>query len=186
MLLEKMTEGDIKLCTSKIQLKDNKIFLLASFQIMKEQHKLDSSVMAEASLSIDHPIIVKVGKKTFPIGTREEFLHRRLAIQAARQRVQKGIRYSAGGKGRKKKLAALDRFIDKEKNYVSTKLHLYSKRLIEICLKNRAGALLLTIQVEKEEVAKEDEFLLRNWSYYELKQKISYKAEKAGIMVIVE
>jgi transposase len=27
---------------------------------------------------------------------------------------------------------------------------------------------------------------LRNWSYYALKEKISYKAEKAGIAIIVE
>lgn len=185
-LLDKMAEGRIKLCTSKIQIKNNKIFLLATFQMEKEQHQLDSSIIAEASLSIDYPIIVKVGKHTFSIGTREEFLYRRVAIQAARQRVQKGIRYSAGGRGRKKKLAALDRFREHEKNYVNTRLHLYSKRLIEICIKHKAGTLLLANQVDKEEVAKEDEFLLRNWSYYQLKQKIAYKAERAGIGVIVE
>ncbi|WP_448636098.1 hypothetical protein [Pedobacter panaciterrae] len=38
----------------------------------------------------------------------------------------------------------------------------------------------------KEEIAKEDPFLLQNWSYYSLKDKINYKAEKAGIQVIVE
>jgi hypothetical protein len=185
-LLDKMAAGRLKLCTSKIQLKDNKIFLLAAFQMEKEQHQLDETIIAEASLSIDQPIVVKIGKYTYPIGTREEFLYRRLAIQAARQRVQKGIRYSRGGKGRKKKLGALDRFTDKEKNYVSSKLHLYSKMLIEICLKHRAGALLLTNQADREEATKEDEFLLRNWSYYQLKQKIAYKAERAGIVMIEE
>lgn len=186
VLLDKMSAGGLKLCTSKIQLKDNKIFLLASFQMKKEQHQLDETIIAEASLSIDHPIVVKIGKYTYPIGMREEFLYRRLAIQAARQRLQKGIRYSRGGKGRKKKLGALDRFTNKEKNYVSSKLHLYSKMLIEICLKHRAGALLLTNQADREEAAKEDEFLLRNWSYHELKQKIAYKAERAGIVMIEE
>jgi IS605 OrfB family transposase len=181
-----MVAGDIKLCTSEFQLKDKKIFLLASFEMKKENHQLDTAMIAEASLSVDHPIVVKVGKNVYPIGTREEFLYRRLAIQAARQRIQKGSRYCRGGKGYKKKLGALERFRDKEKNYIGTKLHLYSKRLIEICIKHRAGALLLTNQAEKEESAKEDEFLLRNWSYFELKQKIAYKAERAGIMVIEE
>jgi IS605 OrfB family transposase len=32
----------------------------------------------------------------------------------------------------------------------------------------------------------EEEFLLRNWSYYELLTRIKYKAAKAGIEVIVE
>lgn len=185
-LLDKMMAGEIKLCTSQFQLKDKKIFLLASFEIKKDKLPLDTSMIAEASLSIDYPIVLKVDKKVYPIGTREEFLYRRLAIQAARQRVQKAVTYSRGGKGYKKKLAALDRFRDKEKNYIGTKLHLYSKRLIEICIKHKAGALLLTDQAEKEESAKEDEFLLRNWSYFELKQKITYKAERAGITVIEE
>jgi IS605 OrfB family transposase len=65
-------------------------------------------------------------------------------------------------------------------------MHLYSRRLIDICIKFKAGTLLLVNQQQKEEEAKEDAFLLRNWSFYTLKEKIQYKAAKAGIEVIVE
>lgn len=68
----------------------------------------------------------------------------------------------------------------------TSKLHLYSRRLIDICVKHKAGTLLLINQHEKEAVAKEDEFLLRNWSYYGLKEKIAYKAKKVGITLIIE
>src|SRR5690606_26006858 len=88
-LLDKMMSGNVKLCTSSIQLKDKKIYLLASFRIDKENHSLDQTVVAEATLSIDFPIIVTVGKSRYNIGTKEEFLYRRLAIQAARLRIQK-------------------------------------------------------------------------------------------------
>jgi len=40
-------------------------------------------------------------------------------------------------------------------------------------------------QEEKIELAKEEEFVLRNWSYYELMTKIKYKADKAGIELII-
>jgi IS605 OrfB family transposase len=83
-------------------------------------------------------------------------------------------------------LKALDRFTEAEKNYVNSRIHLYSRRLIDICVKHGAATLILTGQQDKEETAKEDEFLLRNWSYHALKEKISYKAEKAGIAIIVE
>jgi transposase len=53
-------------------------------------------------------------------------------------------------------------------------------------VKHGAATLILIGQQGKEEAAKEDAFLLRNWSYYALKEKISYKAEKAGIAIIVE
>jgi transposase len=80
----------------------------------------------------------------------------------------------------------LSEFQGKEKKYITNKLHLYSRRLIDICVKHKAGTLLLINQQEKEAVAKEDEFLLRNWSYYGLKEKIAYKAQKVGITLIVE
>lgn len=41
-------------------------------------------------------------------------------------------------------------------------------------------------QTEKEAAAVGEEFVLRNWSYYALKEKIQYKANKAGILVITE
>ena len=40
-------------------------------------------------------------------------------------------------------------------------------------------------QEDKVDIAKKEEFVLRNWSYYELMTKIKYKAEKAGIELIV-
>ena len=186
VLLDKMMAGRVKLCTSSIQLKNNKIFLLATFRIEKEKNPLDETVIAEAALSIDYPLIVTVGKSRYNIGAREEFLYRRLAIQAARSRLQKAVKYNNGGNGRIKKLQALERFAETEKNYVNSRMHLYSRMLINICVKHGAATLILIDQKEKEDAAKEDEFLLRNWSYHALKEKISYKAEKAGITVIGE
>jgi hypothetical protein len=186
VLLNKMMAGMVKICSGSIQLKNNKIYLLAAFRIEKEKHLLDESIIAEATLSIDYPVIVTIGKSHYNIGTKEEFLYRRLAIQSARRRVEKAVAYNRGGKGRKKKLQVLNRFNEVEKNYVTNRLHLYSRKLINICIKHSVGTLILIQQEEKELVAKEDGFLLRNWSYFELREKISYKAKKAGITIIVE
>lgn len=186
LLLDKMLAGMVKLCTSSIQLKGNKIYLLATFQIEKEKNVLDSTVIAEAALSIEHPIIVTINKNRYNIGSKEEFLYRRLAIQSARQRLQKAVKYNRSGKGRRRKTQALDRFAQTEKNYVTSRMHLYSRMLIDICVKHGAATLILEDQQDKEEAAKEDEFLLRNWSYCALKEKIAYKADKAGINIIME
>jgi len=186
VLLQRTLVGKVKLCTSSLKLDKGKIFWLAAFEMERDQYELDPSIIAEASLSIEHPIAVKVGKEVFQIGNKEEFLHRRLAIQAARHRLQRGSTFNRPGKGRKRKLKSLNDYSEKEKRYVDNRLHLYSRRLIEHCLKNQAGTLLLVNQEQKEEVAKEEEFLLRNWSYFGLKEKIAYKAKKAGIEVIVE
>jgi hypothetical protein len=185
-LFHKAINGEIKLCTSSLVLEEKKIYLLASFRLEKDQHSLDPAIIAEASLSLEYPIVVHVGKARYNIGNKEEFLYRRLAIQAARQRVQKAAAFNRSQHGKVRKLKALKRFEDKEYNYIKHKLHVYSRRLIDICIKNRAGNLLLVNQHDKEQAAKEDEFLLRNWSYHDLKEKIFYKAAKAGIEIIIE
>ena len=53
-------------------------------------------------------------------------------------------------------------------------------------LNTRRGTLILINQEDKIGIAKEEEFVLRNWSYYELMAKIKYKAEKAGIELITD
>ncbi|WP_262245350.1 hypothetical protein [Parapedobacter soli] len=186
VLIQRNIAGKLKLCASSLKIDKGKLYLLAAFEMERDAHQLKDSVIAEASLSIEHPIVVNVGKAQFQIGNKEEFLHRRLAIQAARHRLQRGSTYNRSGKGRQRKLKSLDDWDAKERQYVDSRLHLYSRRLIDLCIKSEAGTLLLVNQQQKEEVAKEEEFLLRNWSYYGLKEKIAYKAKKAGINVIEE
>ncbi len=130
--------------------------------------------------------MVKTDKARLTIGTREEFLYRRLAIQTALKRAQVGATYSKSGKGQKRKLKAVERLRKAESNYVSHRLHVYSRRLIDFCIKHQAGTLILLNHEDKAGIAKEEMFVLRNWSYYDLMSKIKYKAEKAGIELIID
>lgn len=186
ILLEKARQEKIKLCTSSLYIDQGKIFLLAVFLMEKEENTLDESIIAEASLSINHPVTLNIGKDLFTIGDKEEFLHRRLAIQAARRRVQKGAIFNRGGHGRKRKMKSTEHYNEKEYSYINYKLHVYSRRLIDLCIKNKAATLILVNQKAKEEITKEDTFLLQDWSYFNLKDKIAYKATKAGIVMVCE
>ena len=61
--------------------------------------------------------------------------------------------------------------------------------LVDLAIKHKCGTIALLNQKGREDKAKEDNlngepFVLRNWSYYGLKEKISYKAKMAGIKVI--
>ncbi len=163
-----------------------KIFLHLALEMPIKQKDLDRYKIAEASLGIEHPVTVNLGGHSYQIGSKEEFMYRRLAIQASRQRLQKALRFARGGKGRDRKLSALQRFEKKELHYIDSKLHLYSRKLIDLCLKAQCGNLLLLGQAAKEESAKEDEAILRNWSYCGLIEKIKYKAKAVGITVIEE
>ena len=59
------------------------------------------------------------------------------------------------------------------------------RALIGFCIRQQAGTLILIHQEDQIGIAKEKEFVLRNWSFYELQTKIKYKAEKAGIELII-
>ena len=185
LVMERLLKKEIKLCTSQIQLKSGKIYWLAVFEFEKEEHTLKPEIIAEASLSLEHPIVAKANNTRIHIGTKDEFLYRRLAIQSSQKRIQAGIAFSRGGHGAKRKQKALHKTENPESRYVSHRLHLYSRKLIDFCIQQQAGTLILKNQEDKTGIAKEQEFVLRNWSYYDLQTKIKYKAEKAGIEVIV-
>lgn len=184
-LLQQVISGEIKMCSSHIKIDAGKVFWLPVFEIKKEEHTLKPEIIAEASMSFEYPLIVKIGRARYTIGTQEEFLYRRLAIQASLKRAVVGADYCRSDKGTRRKLKATEKLKKAESNYVNNRLHLYSKMLIDLCLEHKAGTLILADQQEKMEVAKTEEFVLRNWSYHNLMTKIKYKADKAGIELIM-
>lgn len=185
-ILQSLLAGQVKLCTSSLILEKGKIFMLAVFQTERCEHVLDQDIIAEASLSLDYPIMVSVSNRCYTIGSKDEYLYKRLAIQAAIRRKRKAMTFMNQNTQKQLRKSSIENLMQSEKRYVSHKQHVYSKRLIDICLKNKAATLLLVDQTEKEQQAKEDPFLFRNWGYYGLKQKIERKAEKAGIAVLIE
>lgn len=75
--MERVIAGETKLCTSQIQLKDGKTYLLAVFEIEKEKNCLKPEVIAE------YPIVLKSSNVRLAIGTKEEFFYTDLAMHAA-------------------------------------------------------------------------------------------------------
>jgi transposase len=201
LIVERVISGEYKMCTSSIQINGNKCFLLLCVDIPKKEVKLDEDKTLFAFLGVLNPIICTCdvraakeydsGYKWFEIGTKEEFHYRRRQIQEAVRRCQINNRYSIGGKGRKKKCKAIERYHDKEKNYIDTKLHTYSRMLVDLAIKHRCGKIVLMRETHREEDAKRqnkegDALVLRNWSYYGLKEKIAYKCKMSGITMIEE
>ena len=199
LIVERVIKGEYKMCTSSLQFDGSKIFLLLCVDMPKREAKVDTIKTLYAFLGVMNPIICTCdvraakeydsGMKFFEIGTKEEFNYRRRQIQEAVRRCQINNRYSVGGKGRKKKCQAIERWHDKEKNYVDPKLHTYSRMLVDLAVKHGCGKIALLNQKPREDKAKKDNmngepFVLRNWSYYGLKEKISYKAKIVGIKVV--
>ena len=162
-------------------------------ELASQMKEFDKELGEKTKNEIDDLYTVEKGK--FPyivqIGTKEEFLHRRIEIQRAVRRCQKNNRYATSGKGRKRKCQAIERWHKIEHNYVETKIHTYAKLLVMEAKRQECQTIVLCKQEERELEAKaehkaKNHCLLRNWSYFGLKDKISYKAAQIGIKVVEE
>lgn len=170
--------------------KNTRIFLLLSIDIPAKKQVLDKEVVLGVDLGIKCPLYLAINKNDnfkMQIGDIEHFHNQRTMFHKRFKSLQK-LMCTQGGHGRKQKLEPLEKLKEKERNWVHTQNHVYSREVIKQALKQNAG----TIHMEslkdfgkgKEGYVKDEyKYLLRYWSYYELQSMIEYKAKLEGIEV---
>ena len=191
--MDKDFEGEYKLCNSSIQMAKSdgkpKLFLLLVVNIPQEHVELNKNIVVGVDLGVNVPAYVatNITEERKTIGDREHFLNTRMQFQRRYKSLQR-LKATASGKGRTKKLEPLERLRKAEHNWVHTQNHLFSREVVNFAVQTRAA----TIHMEdlsgfgKDNDGNADEqkeFVLRNWSYYELQNMIAYKAAKYGIKV---
>ncbi|HDX9577666.1 TPA: transposase [Bacillus pseudomycoides] len=183
-VLTKIIEESYKVCDSSLSF-GKELILNLSLDIGNTNEKVifvegrvlgvDLGMKVPAYMSInDKPYIRKA------LGSLDDFLKIRVQMQKRRKNVNKSLISVKGGKGREKKIKALGRFKEKEKNFVTTYNHFLSHNIVKFAKDNCAGQ----INLEFLALAGEGkDKILRNWSYYQLQQFIEYKAKREGIEV---
>lgn len=170
--------------------KNTRIFLLLSIDIPAKKQVLDKEVVLGVDLGIKCPLYLAINKNDnfkMQIGDIEHFHNQRTMFQKRFKSLQK-LMCTQGGHGRKKKLEPLEKLKEKERNWVHTQNHVYSREVIKQALKHNAGTIhmesLKDFGKDKEGYVKDEyKYLLRYWSYYELQSMIEYKAKLEGIEV---
>ncbi|SHE62620.1 RNA-guided endonuclease TnpB family protein [Clostridium fallax] len=191
-----MNNEKYKVCDSSLQF-DNKNNIILNLTIdipinTSENNFIEGRVMG-VDLGMKIPAYASFNDVEYcrAFGDIEDFLRVRTQLQSRMRKLQMALTLIKGGHGRGKKLQALNRLKDKEKDFVNTYNHMISKRIIEYSIKNCCGVinleylslaarekdLFLTLQPQKSNRIK------RNWSYYDLQTKIENKAKKYGIIV---
>ena len=153
-----------------------------SMDIPKQELELDENTVVGVDLGVAIPAVCGLNNNSYirqSIGSKDDFLRIRTQLQAQRRRLQKSLKSTSGGHGRGKKMKAMDRLTDRERNFVKSYNHFVSKNVVDFAVKNRAKY----INMEDLSGFNSSEFILRNWSFYELQQFITYKASKYGIEV---
>lgn len=182
--LHKIINKEYKVGQSSLQFdRNNNLILNLNLDI---PDKVKAEVVKDRVLGVDlgikYPAYMCLNDDTYKrehIGSIDDFLRIREQMQDRRRKLQHDLKFIKGGKGRNKKMQALDRLRDKEKNFATTYNHMISKNVVEFAKKNQCE------YINMEKLTKDgfNNKILRNWSYYQLQQYIEYKAEREGIQV---
>jgi len=187
---------NIRLCDSSIQVMKKqedgsngktktitRFFLLAVMEADVKEVVLHDDKVARVYLSPEVPLKVEVGNKSMSIGTKDDFFYRRIGIQGALRKTQRDLRFEGGSVGRRRKLKPLERYEKAERHVVLNKIHNYTRKLIDFCLENQCKTLVLMNVNRTKEDAKENPYILRNFSVGSFESIIRYKAQALKIIV---
>lgn len=114
----------------------------------------------------------------------DELIHFRQKTEARRKNLLIASKWCSDNKighGRKQRLRSVDDIGDKVAKFRDTYNHKVSRYIVSMALKYNCGV----IQMEDLSgfTGKAKESFLKNWSYYDLQQKVNYKAEEVGVKV---
>ncbi len=183
--VEKIMAGELKMSDSKLQIKGKKIYLLLALNQSEEKIKLDKKISVGVDIGIVFPAYVctNSGLEHKKIGSIDDLFKLRMQMQKRHKRLQKDLVSTMGGKGRKKKLKALERLKQSERNFVRTYNHFVSKEVVHFATQQKASTIFMEDLSGFGKNRNKGDIVLRNWSYFELQSMIEYKAKLKGIEV---
>jgi len=183
--LDKLSEGEYKACGSSIRIEGKNIYL---YLVVKKpdievKYEPKAKRVMGVAMGYNKPITIAFSDsdKQYSVGSPENFIEKRQYMQSYYQKLQSVLRDTKGGKGRKKKLQALERCKAREKNFAKSYNHILSKQIIDLAVKMKVES--INLEYIDKDVLKDNPIMLRNWSYYQLYEFIKYKAAAYGITV---
>lgn len=185
LVVQRILDGENDYSASQIQVEAKEVYLLLVVKEPDKEIQLDNNLTVGVDLGLTVPAYVALstgGPQRMAIGDAEDFLKVRTQMQQRRRRLQRNLQAVQGGRGRAKKLQALNSLKDKERNFVRQYNHMISRKVINFAIQHGAGNLNMEL-LEGFSQEEPDSFFLRNWSYFELQTMIADKAKRSGIQV---
>src|SRR5699024_11094293 len=186
VILDRIIDGTYKMCDSEITKRKNKFYLLVTYQFEK---KVDNDLDDSRVMGIDLGV-VNAAYMTFNFDNYlrysiggDEIIQFRKRTEARRNSMLKQGKYCGKGRrgrGRKTLLKPIEKLQGKVANFRDTTNHKYSRYIVDMAIKHGAGV----IQMEDLTGINGRDKFLKNWAYYDLQEKIEYKAKYAGIKVV--
>ncbi|MEK4122099.1 RNA-guided endonuclease InsQ/TnpB family protein [Lysinibacillus sp. FSL K6-0102] len=186
IILDRLISGEYKLSDSKIGKTKNKFYLLVAYTFTPNREILDENKIMGIDVGINVPATLAVSHDKYYrqfVGDGKEIRDFENQVIARKRRIQQSRKWAGDGsvgRGIKTRTKALDKISGKIANFKQTKNHNWSKFIIDEAVKMGCG----TIQLENLTGIAEENTFLKTWTFYQLKQYITYKAEQVGIKVV--
>lgn len=192
VILDRIIDGEYKMSDSKIGRNRKGHFeLILSYQFPKTEIIADKERILGVDLGIAVPATIAVSDDNYYrefIGSAQEIRDFERQVESRRRRISRSRKWAGrgnSGRGYKKRTEAVNKIGSKIANFKDTKNHQWSRFIVDEAARLGAG----TIQIEdlsgiSGRSNKRESPFLKRWTYYDLQDKITYKAEALGIEVV--
>lgn len=196
-ILDRCLSGEYRICGSQLIYeaagkekkgkKDKpKVWLYLCYGFEPEAPELDDSRIMGIDLGMKLPAVMafNFNDKKYEVIDDNRILGRKIRLDKMLSISKHQCQWRCDGNsghGRKKKVDVYEKCSHRSHNLSMDINHQWSKYIVETAIKNKCGV----IQMEDLSGIKASrQNFLGNWTYYDLQQKITYKAEGKGIKVI--
>lgn len=184
VILDRLIDGTYKIGQSQLLKVGRKWFINLTYQFEKEKIELDPDNIMGVDMGIVYPVYMafnnSLNRYYIKGGEIDSFRKR---VEARRNSLLEQGKYCGDGRrghGRAARIKPIEKLRDKIANFRKTTDHKYARYVVDMAVKHGCG----TIQLEDLSGISKDNKFLANWPYYDLQQKIKYKAEEKGIRVV--
>lgn len=184
VILDRIIDGGYTIGASQIIHRKNKWFLNLTYKFETFDSVLDPNRIMGVDIGVVHPVYIAFNDSLHRYhikgGEIEKF--RRTVEKEKNERLHQA-KYAGDGRrghGRTTRTARAHRAQNKVENFRNTTNHKYARYIVDLAMRHQCG----TIQMEDLTGISMDSAFLKNWSYYDLQEKIEYKAKEQGIKVV--
>lgn len=187
IVMKRLLSGEYTLSDSRFNVDGKDIYLQLIFKpadSTPKQAAVDKNKILGIDLGISKAVTMQIDNTPKHVfidgGEINSFRARTEKVRVSKRNQLKYASENRHGHGRKTLLKPVLDIGNKIERFRETTNHRYSKHIVDTALKNDCG----TIQLEDLSNIAKDNAFLANWSYFDLQQKIKYKAEEVGIDVV--
>jgi len=186
-ILDRILSGeyDLSACQIKrIQKGKSKWMLYLGYSFEPKKEKLNKDNIMGIDLGIANPVYMAFNNSWSRYKIEGgEIEHFKNQIENRKNQLYRQGKYCGEGRighGTKTRIKPIKKIQDKVANFRDTTNHKYSRYVVNMAVKHKCGV----IQMEDLSGINKDNVFLKNWSYFDLQEKIRYKAKEVGIDVI--